>query len=51
MVANASPSPGGGFDVLAVIQISSVEGGRIHWKSPDGPALDIMRLPYAIDPR
>ena len=50
MVANASPSPGGGFDVLAVIQISSVEGGRIHWKSPDGPALDIMRLPYAIDP-
>jgi folate-binding protein YgfZ len=51
LVANASPSPGGGFDILAVIQISSVQGGRIHWKSPEGPALDIMRLPYGIDPQ
>ncbi len=50
MVANAAPSPGGGFDVLAVIQISSVESGRMHWKSLDGPALDIIQLPFAIDP-
>ena len=51
LVANASPSPGGGFDILAVIQISSVQSGRIHWKSLEGPALDIMRLPYGIDPQ
>ena len=43
MVVNARLRPEGGFDVLAVIQISSIESGRIHWVL-DGPALDIMRL-------
>jgi hypothetical protein len=49
MVVNVAASPDGGFDLLAVIQISSVEAGQIHWKSPDGPALEIMPLPYSVD--
>jgi tRNA-modifying protein YgfZ len=49
-VVNAAPSPGGGYDVLAVLQISSAEASEIHWTSPDGPALEIVPLPYAVDP-
>jgi hypothetical protein len=49
MVVNAAPSPSGGFDLLAVIQISSIETGQIRWKSPEGPVLEIMPLPYQVD--
>jgi hypothetical protein len=49
MVVNAAPSPNGGFDLLAVVQISSVETGQIRWKSPEGPLLEIMPLPYPVD--
>ena len=49
-VVNATPSPGGGFDALAVLQISSAETSRVLWKALDGPPLEIMPLPYAIDP-
>jgi hypothetical protein len=49
-VVNAAPSPGSGHDVLAVIQISSAEANQVRWKSPEGPALEIMPLPYPIDP-
>ena len=48
MVVNASPSPDGGFDVLAVIQTSSVEAATVHWKSLAGPSLQIMPLPYSL---
>jgi len=47
MVVNATASPDGGSDVLAVIQASSVEGGKVHWKTLDGPVLEIMPLPYS----
>ncbi|MDE2366411.1 MAG: folate-binding protein YgfZ, partial [Betaproteobacteria bacterium] len=47
MVVNATASPDGGFDMLAVIQTSSVEGSRIHWNAPNGPLLKIMPLPYS----
>jgi hypothetical protein len=46
MVVNAEPSPDGGFDVLAVIQISSTEAGSVHWKTSDGPLLELLPLPY-----
>ena len=46
MVVNAEASPDGGFDVLAVIQISSTEAGPVHWKTPEGPALEFLPLPY-----
>ena len=48
MIANAQPAPGGGYEVLAVIQTSSVEAGPIHWKSLDGPTLQMEALPYAV---
>lgn len=47
MVVNATASPEGGFDALAVIQTSSIEAGKVHWKALDGPALEIMPLPYS----
>ncbi|SOD42041.1 CAF17-like 4Fe-4S cluster assembly/insertion protein YgfZ [Nitrosovibrio sp. Nv4] len=48
MVVNAAASPDGGYDVLAVVQISSVGAGKIYWKSLNGPALEIMPLPYKV---
>lgn len=48
MIVNAAPSPDGGYDVLAVIQMASAEAGEIHWKGLDGPSLKLMPLPYAV---
>lgn len=48
MIVNATPSAEGGYDALAAIQLSSVEAGVIHWKSPDGPELKMMPLPYRV---
>ena len=47
-IVNAVRSPEGGYDVLAVIQITSAEKGDVRWKSPDGPALRFLRLPYEV---
>jgi len=47
-IVNAAPSPQGGFDVLAVIQQSSVGTGEIHWQSLQGPTLKIKPLPYPL---
>ena len=49
MVVNAAVSPNGGTDLLAVVPISSVQAGKIHWKSLEGPALEIAPLPYPTD--
>jgi len=48
-IVNAEPSPRGGYDVLAVIQQSSVAAGKVYWKAPQGVALTIETLPYALD--
>ncbi len=47
-IVNAALSPHGGFDVLAVIQQSSVDACRIHWQSLQGPTLEISPLPYPL---
>jgi folate-binding protein YgfZ len=47
-IVNAARSPEGGFDVLAVIQIASAEKGNVRWKSPNGPALKLLPLPYKV---
>ena len=47
MVANAAVAPGGGSDVLAVLQISSYDAGDVRLGAPDGPCLTFMALPYA----
>ncbi len=46
MIVNAAPAPEGGYDALAVIQMSSAEAGEVHWKGLDGPALRFLPLPY-----
>jgi folate-binding protein YgfZ len=47
-IVNAARSPEGGCDVLAVIQIASAERGAVRWKTPDGPALRLLPLPYDL---
>ena len=47
-VVLAQPSPHGGVDLLAVLQISSVEAGPIHLGNPDGPELEFQELPYSV---
>lgn len=47
-IVNAAPSPYGGFDILAVIQQSSVDTCDIHWQSLQGPILKIKPLPYSL---
>jgi len=46
MIVNAAPAPESGYDALAVIQMSSVATGGVHWKALDGPALEFLPLPY-----
>lgn len=48
MVASSAAAPGGGTDVLAVIQRTSAEASRVHLRSADGPLLNFQPLPYAI---
>jgi folate-binding protein YgfZ len=49
-IANAAPSPDGGYDALAVAQIESLERGDLRWKSLDGPPLAILSRPDASGP-
>lgn len=48
LVANAAPAPGGGSDVLAVIQIQSHAQAQIHLGAADGPQLHFAELPYIL---
>ena len=47
-VVEAQPSPDGGHDLLAVIQISSAEAGELHLGSETGPHLTLQSLPYSL---
>ena len=48
MIVNAAPAPGGGYDVLASVQISSRETQTVLWKSLQGAALQFLPLPYPL---
>jgi hypothetical protein len=48
MIVNAAPAPGGGHDMLAVVQIASHEAQSVHWKSLRGEALQFLPLPYSL---
>ena len=48
MVVNAQPSPTGGYDLLAVVQLSSREASVAHLRSSNGPVLRFLDLPYAV---
>ena len=45
-IVNAAPAPGGGYDVLASIQIESANRGNVHFTSAAGPVLQFLDLPY-----
>ncbi|MDP2785169.1 MAG: folate-binding protein, partial [Sulfurimicrobium sp.] len=49
MIVNAQASPQGGYDALAVILSTSLESGAVTWKTPDGPVLQLLSLPYSIE--
>jgi len=48
-IVNATPSPEGGHELLASIQISATEKGSVKWKSLEGLALKMLPLPYALE--
>lgn len=47
-IVEATPSPEGGFDLLAVMEISSAEAGDIRLGSETGAKLELQPLPYAF---
>jgi hypothetical protein len=47
-VVAAAAVPGGGSELLAVVQISALDSGQpIRLRAPDGPHLELLPLPYA----
>jgi hypothetical protein len=47
-VVDAQPAPGGGFDLLAVVQIASADAGVLSLQAPNGPPLALHTLPYSL---
>lgn len=47
-VVNAQPSPDGGYELLAVVEIASADDARLHLGSAGGPTLEILAMPYAF---
>ncbi|MGC2167308.1 MAG: folate-binding protein [Gallionella sp.] len=48
MVVNSAASPGGGYDVLAVVQISSIGAHPVCIGSLQGAPLSFQALPYTL---
>ena len=48
MIVNSTAAPGGGYDVLAAVQISSREAHTVHLQSLQGSALQFLPLPYSL---
>jgi len=49
-VLDAQPSPEGGYDLLAVVHLSSKETGELHLANSDGPRLMLKDMPYLLEP-
>lgn len=48
IVVNAQAAPEGGYDLLAVMQTASITQATVHFKSPAGPTMSILPLPYPV---
>jgi folate-binding protein YgfZ len=48
-VVEATPSPEGGQELLAVLQIESAQAGELRLGSAEGPRLRLLELPYSVD--
>jgi hypothetical protein len=49
-VLDAQPSPEGGYDLLAVVHLSSKESGELRLANSAGPRLKLMNMPYLLEP-
>jgi len=47
-VAQAAAAPGGGFDALISLQISATTGSGLRLGQAEGPALELLPLPYPL---
>ena len=47
-IAQAAAAPDGGFDALLVMQVSAAQSGQLHLASSQGPALQLLELPYPL---
>jgi folate-binding protein YgfZ len=47
-VVNAALAPGGGSDLLAVLQLVARDNGDVRVDAPDGRRLALLPLPYAL---
>lgn len=48
-IVNVGPDPDGGYQVLAVIEISSQADENVHLGKGDGPKLEFAKLPYPFE--
>lgn len=48
-IVSVAAAPQGGYDVLAVVQRSTLDSGVAHLRRLDGPPLAIRSLPYSSD--
>jgi folate-binding protein YgfZ len=48
LVAEAARSPEGGWDAIVSLQLSAAEAGDLHALRADGPALELLPLPYRL---
>lgn len=48
-VVLTAPVPTGGFECLLVVQITGAAAGEVHVGAPDGPRVELLDLPYAVD--
>ena len=47
-IVDAAPSPDGGWEALAVIEISSADAGDVRLENAAGAEVEILELPYAF---
>ncbi len=47
-LVNVAPSPNGGYEALAVMQMTCAEANDARLGSPTGPQLEFLDLPYAL---
>jgi tRNA-modifying protein YgfZ len=48
LVAEAAPSPAGGWDAIVSLQLAAAEAGDLHALRADGPAVKLLPLPYLL---
>ncbi len=48
LIINSQESPDGGYDALAVVQTSDRDQGSVRLKSPRGPEVRFLAMPYPV---